>query len=109
MASKINLIITATDVEATGRNIKKLCKENHIKVVDLAEALGISEQAIYGWFKGVKSPSYDNAKAMAEQLFHISVDKLYIMCGEQRDREEADKASSYCLQATKLMVSYFFY
>jgi len=97
MANKINLIVISTDVEATGRNIKQLCKEHHIKVVDLAEALGISEQAIYGWFRGSKSPSYDNAKAMAEQLFHISVDKLYVMCGEQRDREEADKASSHCL------------
>ena len=41
------------DMQATGDKIKQLRKQNHYKVFDLANALGLeSEQAIYKWQRG---------------------------------------------------------
>lgn len=95
MNKKFTVTVISIDTVATGRNIKALCRANGIRIADLADALGISPQAVYGWLRGDKTPSYDNAKAIAEQLFHISVDELYVMCGEHsRTIEEDEKSSS---------------
>ncbi len=94
MNKKFTVTVISIDTVATGRNIKALCRANGIRIADLADALCISPQAVYGWIRGEKTPSYDNAKAIAEQLFHISVDELYVMCGEHRSLEEDEKSSS---------------
>ena len=57
------------DMQATGDRIKQLRKEKHMRVFDLANALGLeSEQAIYKWQRGTAMPTLDNLIVLAAVL-----------------------------------------
>ena len=76
------------DTKAIGVGIKKLRKENHLKVSDIADFMGFeSEQAVYKWQRGESLPSVDNLYALS-QLFDTSVDDILKGCREEDEREE---------------------
>lgn len=55
------MYIPVIDVEATCRNLKKLCEEKGLSVKDLQSALNLGScQTIYKWFAGKNIPSIDN-------------------------------------------------
>lgn len=56
-------------------NVRRLMKTHKVKQIQLAKALGISPQAVNGWFKKGIYPSRKNMLALAE-LFNVSVDEL---------------------------------
>lgn len=66
------------DMHATGDKIKQLRKQNHYKVFDLANALGLeSEQAIYKWQRGQCLPSADNLVRLSI-LFGCHIDDILV-------------------------------
>ena len=72
------------DMQATGYRIKQLRKEKHMRVFDLANALGLeSEQAIYKWQRGQCLPNADNLVRLSI-LFGCHIDDILIhnMTGE---------------------------
>ena len=72
------------DMQATGDRIKQLRKENHMRVFDLANALGLeSEQAIYKWQRGQCLPNADNLVRLSI-LFRCHIDDILVhnMTGE---------------------------
>lgn len=71
------------DIQKTGNNIRRLCKEKGFTVRELQDLLMIgSNQAIYSWFNGKTLPSPDNLVALAE-LLDVSIHNLLII---NRDR-----------------------
>jgi transcriptional regulator with XRE-family HTH domain len=72
------------DMQATGERIRQLRKENHLRVFDLANALGLeSEQAIYKWQRGQCLPNADNLVRLSI-LFGCHIDDILVhnMTGE---------------------------
>ena len=73
----MDILEVFVDMQATGNNIKQLRKQNHYKVFDLANALGLeSEQAIYKWQRGQCLPTVDNLvrlSILSLLLWRISV------------------------------------
>ena len=66
------------DVVATGANIKKIMKDNKIKVVDMADIMGFNTpQAIYKWFRGDAMPTIDNMVIIADVL-NTTIDKIIV-------------------------------
>ena len=75
------------DTKKTGTNIRKLMKQNNIKVRDIVEYMGFeSEQSVYKWLRGDSLPKVDNLFALGK-LFHTSMDNILI------EREGEDKSS----------------
>ena len=57
------------DLEATGRNIRRLREVKSVSVRELAHFLGLSDvQPIYKWQRGVTLPSIDNLLALSKYL-----------------------------------------
>lgn len=76
------------DLEATGRQIKKLRMEKHMSVTDICEYMGFENpQAVYKWQRGESLPSVDNLFALS-RLLETPIDN--ILC----EKEEA-KASFF--------------
>ena len=72
------------DMQATGDRIKQLRNEKHLRVFDLASALGLeSEQAIYKWQRGQCLPNADNLVRLSI-LFGCHIDDILVhnMTGE---------------------------
>lgn len=68
--------IQVLDSEATGRRIKELREERHMKVAALAEMLGLeSVQAIYKWQRAESMPSIDNLVVLSG-LFGVPIDNI---------------------------------
>ena len=66
------------DAKATGERIKKLRKDRHLKVEDVARFMGFeSEQAVYKWQRGDSLPTVDNLFALS-RLFGTSIDDILI-------------------------------
>ena len=66
------------DMEATGRNIMILRRENGLTVADLQDFCGFdAPQAVYKWQKGQTLPSIDNLCALAV-LFDVPIDKIIV-------------------------------
>ena len=66
------------DMQATGRKIKELRQKNNMKVLELAETLGLeSEQAIYKWQRGQCLPNADNLVRLSI-LFGCHIDDILI-------------------------------
>ena len=63
------------DTEATGRNIKRLIKNNGLSVKDVAEELHVTLSAVYCWCWGEKMPSIDNLVALSV-LLKTPLDKI---------------------------------
>lgn len=56
-------------------NIKRLLQERHLKQVDLADALGISNGTLSDWLKGRYYPRHKYIVAMSE-FFGVPVDEI---------------------------------
>ena len=55
--------------------LKNLRKQAHLTQVDVAEKLGISQQAYASWERGVKKPTQENLVKIA-QILNVSIDYL---------------------------------
>lgn len=74
----MNVFDVYIDMQATGDRIKQLRKENHMKVFDLSNALGLeSEQAIYKWQRGQCLPNADNLVRLSI-LFGCHIEDILI-------------------------------
>lgn len=81
--------IPVIDMEATGARIRELRYANQITVHQLADSLGVSEQAVKKWQRGACLPSLDNVIALG-RIFHTSIESLIVM----------DEALSVCIGGT---------
>ncbi len=74
------------DPVETGKNIKRLRKENGYSVADLQNIFGFNTpQAIYKWQYGVALPALENLVVLA-QLFEVSMDDIIVL-----EKREAKK------------------
>lgn len=64
--------------------LKKLRKEAGLTQVDVANKLGISQQAYASWERGVKKPTQDNLVKIS-QVLNVSVDYLVGNSEEKSD------------------------
>ena len=64
--------------------LKNLRKKAHLTQTDVAEKLGISQQAYASWERGVKKPTQDNLVKIA-QVLNASVDYLVGNSEEKSD------------------------
>ena len=72
------------DLQATGKQIKKLRLQKRISVADVCEYMGFENpQAVYKWQRGESLPTVDNLFALS-RLFETPIDN--ILC----EREEAE-------------------
>ncbi len=63
---------------ATGRRIRELRRQNHLRVEDVSRFMGFeSEQAIYKWQRGDSLPTVDNLYALS-RLFGTTVDDILV-------------------------------
>lgn len=70
------------DMEATGKQIKRIMDYRGITVKQVQDALGLScVQGIYHWLNGISLPSLDNLYALSE-LLQVSMDSL--ICGNRK-------------------------
>lgn len=65
--------------EETGKNIKRLMKQNKVTTFDIMSYLKLtSATSIYSWTQGRIMPSADNLVRLAD-LFHCGVDDILIV------------------------------
>ena len=75
------------DMAATGKNIRRLCREKEISVKEIQKHFHIaSNQAIYEWFNGKSLPSLDNLVALSE-LLDKSMNQI-IVCKSIHEEED---------------------
>ena len=66
----------------TGKQIKKLLKENGYTVKDVQRAMGFENpQAIYKWISGRSLPSLDNFVILS-RLLHTSIEDILVIDGD---------------------------
>ena len=66
----------------TGKQIKKLLKENGYTVKDVQNAMGFENpQAIYKWLSGRSLPSLDNFVILS-RLLHTSMEDILVIDGD---------------------------
>lgn len=66
----------------TGRQIKKLLRDNGYTVRDVQEACGFENpQAIYKWMSGRSLPSLDNFIILS-RLLHTSIEDILVIDGD---------------------------
>ena len=66
------------DLDATGRNIRRLRLEQRYSVNELQEYLGLAcPQSIYHWQRGMNLPSADNLYALSK-LWGISMNDILV-------------------------------
>lgn len=67
------------DMEATGKNIKRLIKKNNLSYRDIQKAcLFRTDKAIYKWMQGRSLPTIDNLVILAD-LFHCTMDDIIVV------------------------------
>lgn len=77
------------DMEATGKNIRRLRLAHRLKIRDLQEYFGFTEpRAIYKWQKGQSLPSLDNFFALAF-LLRVPMEQILVA---ERTRSQEDSA-----------------
>lgn len=69
--------------------LKNLRKQAHLTQVDVAEKLGISQQAYASWERGVKKPTQQNLVKIA-QILKVSIDYLVGNSDEDINDDELD-------------------
>ncbi len=85
---------------ATGKRIRELRRENHMRVTDLMDFMGLeSVQAIYKWQRGESLPSVDNLFALS-RLFGIPMDDILM----EQEKEEAQASSDHFKLLLKTIV-----
>lgn len=83
------------DLQATGRQIKRIRMEKQISITDICEYMGFENpQAVYKWQRGESLPSVDNLFALS-RLFETPIDN--ILC----EREEAEASFSIALKGIR--------
>ena len=66
------------NLKRTGKLLKQLREENHLKVSDLRDFFGFDyPNAIYDWEKGLKLPNISNLIALSI-LYEVSIDELLL-------------------------------
>lgn len=71
------MVTVAIDMELTGKRIKQCITENDSCVVDLANYLGVTLNAVYKWLHGQCLPTIDNLVAIAN-YFGTTIDDLVV-------------------------------
>lgn len=67
------------NVDATGKQLKRIRKEHNFSVQDIQHQIGlISAQAIYKWERGQALPSLDNIVILAK-LYKVTLDDLLVI------------------------------
>lgn len=66
------------DMDATGKNIKKIMKENKMTVAKVQDVFGFNTpQAIYKWMRGDAMPTIDNMVILAT-MFNTTIDTIIV-------------------------------
>lgn len=66
------------DVEATGKNIRKLMDDRNLKVRDVQYVMGLeSPRAIYKWLSGDTMPTVDHLVILADYL-GVTLDDIIV-------------------------------
>ncbi len=66
------------DVEASCRNLKRLCIEKGYSAMDLQKRLGLEScQACYKWFSGKNLPSIDNLMVIS-YLLDVTIEEILV-------------------------------
>jgi transcriptional regulator with XRE-family HTH domain len=60
------------DSTLLGVTLGKLCIEQDIPVVDIAEAMGVSRQTVYNWFCGLHAPQAAQVESVKDLIARIS-------------------------------------
>ncbi|MBO6241927.1 MAG: helix-turn-helix transcriptional regulator [Butyrivibrio sp.] len=95
------------DMQATGDKIKQLRKQNHYRVFDLANALGLeSEQAIYKWQRGQCLPNTDNLVRLSI-LFGCHIEDILIH--NMTTGEDESPLLPFLRAVLSTMIQYGFY
>ena len=68
------------DYKLTGKRMSELINNKSIDVRRLANAIGVSNQAVYKWLNGQSLPSLDNFFQIS-QLLCVSIDDI-IVCSD---------------------------
>jgi len=82
---------------ATGARIKKLREESGYTISRLADALGVTQQAVCKWQNGQSVPSIDNLVALCA-LFHVRLDDLIVVSQPIKNKDlfvRDDERSSF--------------
>ena len=67
------------DMQATGRNIKKMIADKGINMKQMQDAFGFqTPQAIYKWYRGAAMPTIDNLVILAS-LLQTTLDSIVIV------------------------------
>ena len=75
---------TTIDMEATGRNIARLRKQNRMTVRQLQQELGFNTpQAIYKWTRGDSLPTLDNLVILSV-LFGVELSEIVAIRKDER-------------------------
>ncbi len=75
------MIFPNIDMEATGKNIRRLRKQHGYSVRDLQQVLSLgTPQAVYKWQHGTTLPSIDNLVVLS-WLFGVAIEDI-IVCTE---------------------------
>ena len=69
--------------------LKNLRKQAHLTQTEVAEKLGISQQAYASWERGIKKPTQDNLVKIA-QILNVSIDYLIGTSYESVKADELD-------------------
>ena len=72
------------DMQAIGNRIKELRYNKGIKVKDIVESLGVSENAVMKWQRGECLPSPDNMFLLCKMLGSTME---YVIAGEEGEGE----------------------
>ena len=66
------------DIEASCKNLKRLCKDRGYSATDLQKALGLEScQACYKWFSGKNLPSIDNLLVIS-YLLDVTLEEILV-------------------------------
>lgn len=72
-------IMPTIDMQATGKNIKKIIVDSGIGIQKVQDAFGFrTPQAIYKWYRGATMPTIDNLVILAS-LCKVKIDDIIII------------------------------
>jgi hypothetical protein len=59
--------------ELVGVRLGRVCINNDVPVVDVANRLGVSRQTVYNWFCGGKTPQDQTVDAILDYMAELSL------------------------------------
>ena len=85
------------DMKETGRNMKEMLKERHIKVSEVSRYMGFQEpQAVYKWLRGDSLPTVDNLLRLSK-LLNVPMQEI-IKSYEIKDGQECPSFPLPCIR-----------